>query len=169
MKFIKDKWLTFIIIFFIVILLRLQDLSLLKWLQGLNRQPPANMGVWLSVPLPPRPPSAQCKPPASSTGGQLATGPASSLGPHRPADGAASFSALGEFWACILICLKARSDSEQLKEARPLRWDHHQQRSPETESVQCQSTGQCHGRCDTGTLKNWWENQSTKQKGNTCF
>lgn len=66
MKLIKDKWLTFIIILFIIILLSLQDLSFLKWLQGLNGQLLANTGTWLRMLLPPRPTRAQCKPPASS-------------------------------------------------------------------------------------------------------
>lgn len=79
MKFIKNKWLTSLIIFFITISLWLQELSLLKWLQGLNRQQLANMGMWLTVPVSPRFPRPHCKPhPAAAE----PTGPASALGPR---------------------------------------------------------------------------------------
>jgi len=99
-----------------MILFWLQDLGLLKWLQGLNRQPLANTGAWLSALLPPGPQELSASPQPAAT---EPTGPASAPGPRGTAGGAAPVSALG---AGILIGLKARSHSEQLKEARSVQW-----------------------------------------------
>lgn len=105
---------------------------ILLWLQGLTRQPLANTGAWLSAPLPPEPPRAQCTPPASSN---LTHGASLCPGCPQATGGAASFSALGEFQAGILYLLESPLPLGQLKEAQPLGWDQHQQQSLETEKV----------------------------------
>lgn len=143
-KLIVDEHLTFIVIFFIIIFLWLQDFSNFTWLQGLNTESLVQKGAWVSVPLPPRHLRAQCKPPASSNpwGQPLSWFPQDSWwSSFCLSSGRVSSKNPGSAW---------KPTPREFSEAWPLRWDPKEQQSLKTREGEGLAKDK-----DTGVIKNW--------------